>query len=189
MRHLGHQLSNEQWIEFIRSVEEAGINLDPWWEAVEYAGPSKVLRLGLFFKQGWFSKSQIAAGDDQDNLRTLANYISNNWQCKNFKLSIEAGQWYLQRGHFAITQKSAWRGGNKQAIVDLLRSFGIDSKLIDETLSERTETVLGYILSSNAEEANELAKIVQAGAMAPDYEGTYGFIQWLKVRNSGTPRE
>lgn len=189
MGHLGQQLSNEQWTEFRHCVKKAGIITDPWWEAVKYEGPPKILNLGLFSKRGLFSKNQIAAGNDYENLQTMADYIMNHPEYNNSKLLISTSQSYLQQDHFAIVQKNAWRDGNKQIVVDLLRDFGIDQELIDHTLGEKTEELLGYVLTSSFEEAHEFAKVVEIGATSPYYEGTLKLIQFIEERARSLARK
>ncbi|MBW7991716.1 MAG: hypothetical protein FVQ84_17105 [Planctomycetes bacterium] len=180
MGHLGQQLSNEQWKEFCHCVRKSGISTDPWWEAIVYTDSTKVMHLELFVKRGLFSKRQIAVGNDYENLETMAYYIKNNPECRDWQISIKTGNWNLKSGQFTIVEKSAFRGGDKQLVVNLLRKFGVNQEVIDDTLDEKNEKVLGYILSPNAEDAKELSRIIEVGATRPDIEGTKVFVSAIK---------
>jgi len=77
---------------------------------------------------------------------------------------MDTGSWDLKAGHFAIVEMSAFRGGDRQPVIELLQGFGLDQKVIDDTLNDKSEQLLGYALSSNANEAQQLAKIIEVGA-------------------------
>ena len=148
---------------FHEAVKDAGINTEPWWEAVPYSGPPNVLRAGLFRKNGWFSKVLIVAHNDLHRLEWLARYIRH----KGWTLSCEMGHWELSRGDFVILQRGAFRGGDRKLVVARLRSFGFEQELIDRALNDQVEEIQGYVLSSTEQEARALSQIIELGANTP----------------------
>jgi len=163
MIDLYKELTSQQWKMFWESVKDAGINTKPWWEAVPYSGPPNVLRAGLFRKNGWFTKVQIAADNDLDRLEQLARYTRHT----RWSLSCEMGQWQLSHEDFVILQRYACRGGNRKLVINRLLSFGIERELIDHALNSQEEHIQGYVLSSTEQEARALAQIIEQGAMTP----------------------
>ena len=163
MSELVRQFTSQQWRMFHEAVKDAGINTQPWWEAVPYSGPPKVLRAGLFRKNGWFSKVLIAADNDLYRLERIARYIRHT----RWILSCEMDQWQLNHGDFVILQRGAFRGGDRKLVVARLRSFGVEQELIDRALNDQVEEIQGYVLSSTEQEAHALAQIIEQGATTP----------------------
>lgn len=109
----------------------------------------------------------------------MAYYISNIPDLRGWRVGIETGHWELNAGYFAIVEKCGFRGDDQKVVADLLKRFGIEERLIDHTLNEVTEKVLGYVLSSCAHKASTVADAVAIGALSPDYEGTLALVRFL----------
>lgn len=160
---LGGGISN-----LFAALEEAGCLLRTWYEAVEYNGPFKQLEFQLRAKRGFFTNERIAAGDDAESLREMAGYINTHPECKKWKLSIGRCQnAEAQNGDFMIVEKMAFRGGEREGITNIVRSFGGDQDDIDCILDETGERTLGYLLSVGPREAQALAEIIHMGATTP----------------------
>lgn len=154
------QLTSEQWEMVFQTAKKAGINTQPWWEAVPYFGPPKVLRNVLSIERGMFSKVLFVADNDLNKLIWLVRYIGH----KKWTVSFVPGQRQLGHGDFVIFVKHAFRGGDRRPVIELLRSFGADQKLIDSTLNHQEEEIQGYVLSSTFKEARSLARTIEQGA-------------------------
>ena len=157
------QLTSKQWDMVFQAAKESGINTEPYWEAVPYTGPPKVINTALFIEKGWFSNVFVVAYDDLDRIRWLIRYIEH----KRWTLSFKTVQWQLGHGDFVIFVKYAFRGGDRRPVIELLRSFGVDQELIDSTLNHQEQEVQGYVLSSTFEEARVLARVIEQGATTP----------------------
>ncbi|NLZ07369.1 MAG: hypothetical protein GXY19_19550 [Phycisphaerae bacterium] len=181
------QLNSEQWMQFTRAVRKAGIQTHPWWEAVEYAGPPKLLHIELCVSRASSIKEQVAAGNDYEALETIASYFGNIPNLPDWELSMGTGEWVLDRGHFAIVEKCAYRGGDREAVINLLRDFEVNECLIDHTLDQTEEKTLGYVLSSCAADAEILSEALTIGANSPDYEGTLTLIANLRRYGERAP--
>ncbi len=173
MRNVRTECTLEQYTAFMNCVREAGIKTDPWYEAVPYSGPAKRLPAALYVKRGLLSKKYIVGADGREDLETIISYIKNNPECRDWRLGVDTGQWKLESGYFAIVEMLAFRGGDRRPVVELLRSFGLDQEVIDDTLNDKSEELLGYTLSSNADESQQLARIVEVGATRPSDTGRY----------------
>jgi hypothetical protein len=154
------QLTSEQWKMVLQVAKDAGINAEPYWEAVPYTGHPKVFCKALCIEKGWFSKPLIVSHDDLERIRWLINCIGH----KRWALSFETGQWQLGHGDFVILQKHTFRGGDGRPVIELLLSFGADQELVDHTLNYHKEEVQGYVLSSTFKEASALAQTIEQGA-------------------------
>jgi len=181
MSESNRQFTSQQWKIFREAVKDAGIDTQPWWEAIPYSGPPKVLHWALFKKCRWFfkvlsvvsgaadddpyrlGKFLIAAHDDPDRLEWLARYIRH----MGWTLSLEMGQWQLSCGDFVILQRGAFRGGNRKLVIDCLRNLGVEQELIDQALNNQMEEIQGYVLSSTEQEARFVAQIIEQGANTP----------------------
>jgi hypothetical protein len=164
MRNVRTECTLEQCMEFIHCVREAGIQTDPWYEAVPYNGPAKRLSAALYVNRGLLSKKYIAGADNREEIERVMRYIKSNPKCHDWRLGVDTGQWELEPGYFAIVERCAFRGGDRRPVIKLLRSFGLDQEVIDDTLNDKSEELLGYTLSANAEEAQQLARIIEVGA-------------------------
>lgn len=176
------ELNYEQWTEFRHYVKDAGIQTDPWYEAVKYSGPSKILHTALCASRRSTSKEYIVVGNDHKALQSIAYYISNIPYFHSWMLGIETGQWELKNGYFAIVEKCGFRGGDKRSVADLLIRFGIDESLIEYTLNKVTKKILGYVLSTCEHKASAVAEAVKIGALSPDYDGTLAIVRFITER-------
>lgn len=182
MSDSNRQFTSQQWKIFREAIKDAGIDTQTWWEAVPYSGPPKVLHWGLFKKCRWFfkvlsavfkseddhdpyrlGKFLIAGHDDLNKLEQMARYIRH----KGWTLSLEMGQLQLGRGDFVILHRGAFRGGDRELVLDRLRNLGVEQEVVDEALNSQMEEIQGYVLSSTEEEARFVAQIIEQGANTP----------------------
>jgi hypothetical protein len=176
MRTVRTECTLEQITEFMDCVREAGIQIDPWYEVTPYDGPAKRLPAALYVKRGLLSKKHILGADSREDMEAILCYIKNNPECHDWRLGVDTGQWKLEPGYFAIVEMCAFRGGDRQRVIKLLRRFGLDQEVIDNTLNDRSERLLGYTLCSDADESQQLARVMEVGANAG------GYISVLAVR-------
>jgi hypothetical protein len=167
MRNVRTECTLEQYTEFMHCVRDAGIQTHPWYEAVPYSGPAKKLPVALYVKRGLLSKKYVVGADNREDLETIISYVQNNPECHDWRLGVETGQWKLERGYLAIVEMCAFRGGDRQPVIKLLQSFGLDQEVIDDTLNDKSESLLGYTLSANSAEAQQLSRIIEVGANRP----------------------
>ncbi|MEN6577848.1 MAG: hypothetical protein ABFD90_16000 [Phycisphaerales bacterium] len=164
MRDVRAECTLEQYTEFMHCVTEAGIKTGPWYEVTPYDGPEKRLPATFHVKRTLLSKKHILGADNHEDIETIASYVKNNPECHHWRVDMDTGPWNLEAGHFVIVEISAFRGGDRRPVIELLQGFGLDQEVIDNTLNDKSEQLLGYILSSNADEAQQLAKIIEVGA-------------------------
>jgi hypothetical protein len=164
MRNVRTECTLEQYTQFQHCVTEAGIQTDPWYEAVPYGGPPKTLPAALYVNRGFLTRKYIAGAENREEIEWIMRYIKSNPECHDWRLGVDTGQWKLEPGYFAIVEMCAFRGGDRQPVIKLLRSFGLDQEVIDDTLNDKSEELLGYTLSANADESRQLARIIEVGA-------------------------
>ena len=157
IRKLGG-FGSPRYVEFMGDLRKMGAELVTWYEAIQYIGKPKQLVYELCVKRGLFSKERIAAGEDSQSLRSMADYINNHPACKNWKILLNQHTQVLQSGDFAIVQRTGFQGGDRQAMVNTITRFGGSQEDIDYILDKVEADTLGYLLSVTPREASAFAE-------------------------------
>ncbi|HSW62875.1 MAG TPA: hypothetical protein VLH56_06165, partial [Dissulfurispiraceae bacterium] len=159
--------TDSQVSDFWRAATKAGFQSGPWYEARRYSGPSVTVHYELSFKRGWFSKSQVAVGEDCEAMQNIADCIADTPQYCDGSLSVQMGHWEIHSGHFAVVKKYVFRGGSRDVIISVLAPAGVGEAAIDAELGKENEKVVGYVLSSKADDVQTLVKSMEARLLRP----------------------